>query len=97
MDLMNRVFMEYLDMFVIIFVNDILEYSRTIEKHKLHLKIVLEKLKERKLYPKFSKYEFWIKNVTFLGHVVSKEGIFVDPSKIEAVSQWKRPSNSTEV
>ena len=75
MDLMNRVFKEYLDKFVIVFINDILVYSRTIEDHKLHLKIVLEKFREKKLYAKFSKYEFWLRKVTFLGHVVSEEGI----------------------
>ena len=79
MDLMNRVFKEYLDNFVIVFMNDILVYSRTMEEHELHLKIVLEKLREKRLYAKFSKCEFWLEKVTFLGHVMSKEGISVDP------------------
>ena len=86
MDLMNRVFEEYLDKFVIVFIDNILVYSRTKEEHELHLKIVLEKLREKKLYAKFSKYEFWLEKVVFFGHVVSKEGIFMDPSKVEAVS-----------
>ena len=73
MDLMNRVFEEYLDKFVIIFIDDILVYSRTMEKYELHLKIVLEKLREKKLYAKLSKCEFWLGKVAFLGHVVSKE------------------------
>ena len=97
MDLMNRVFEEYLDKFVIVFIDDILVYSRTMEEHELHLKILLEKLREKKLYAKFSQCEFWLGKVAFLGHVVSKEAIFVDPLKVEAVSQWKQPRNSTEV
>ena len=67
------------------------------EEHKLHLKIILEKLREKKLYAKFSKCEFWLGKVAFLGHVVSEEGISVDPSKVEAISQWKEPRNPTEV
>ena len=97
MDLMNRVFKEYFDKFVIVFIDDILVYSCTMEEHELHLELVLEKLREKKLHAKFSKCEFWLKKVTFLGHVVSKEGIFVDPSKVEVVSQWKQPRNPTEV
>ena len=87
MDFMNRVFEEYLDKFIIIFIYDILVYPCTMEEYELHLKIVLEKLSEKKLYAKFSKCEFWLGKVTFLGHVVSKEGISVDLSKVEAVSQ----------
>ena len=97
MDLMNKVFEKYLDKFVIIFIDDILVYSRTIEEHKLHLKIILEKLREKKLYAKFSKYEFWLGKVAFLGHMVSEEGISMDPSKVEIVSQWKQSRNPTEV
>ena len=89
MDLMNKVFKEYLSKFVIIFIDDILVYSRTMEEHNLHLKIALEKLREKKLYAKFSKCKFWLRKVAFLGHVVSEEGITVDPSKVEAMSQWK--------
>ena len=87
MDLMNRMFKEYLDKFVIVFIDDILVYSRTMEEYELHLKIVLEKLREKGLYAKFSKCEFWHEKVAFLGHVVSEEGIVVDPSKIKAGRQ----------
>ena len=97
MDLMNRVFEEYLDKFVIVFIDNILVYLRTVEEHELHLKIMLEKLGEKKLYAKFSKCKFWLEKVAFLGHVVSKEGISVDPSKVEVVSQWKQPKNPTKV
>ena len=97
MDLMNRVFEEYLDKFIFVFIDDILVYSRTIEKHELHLKIVLEKLREKKPYVKFSKYKFSLGKVTFLGHVVSEEGIYGDPLKVEAVSQWNQLRNPTEV
>ena len=82
MDLINQVFEEYLDKFVIVFIDDILVYSHTMEEHKLHLKIVLEKLREKRLYVKFSKYEFWLEKVVFLGHIVSKEGSSMDPSKV---------------
>ena len=87
MDLMNRVFEEYLDKFVIIFIDNILVYSRTMKEHELHLKIVLEKLRKKRLYAKFSKCDFWPEKVAFLGHVVLEEGISMDPSKVEAVSQ----------
>ena len=97
MDLMNKVFEEYLDKFVIIFIDDILVYSHTMEEHELHLKIVLEKLKEKRLYAKFSKCKFCLGKVAFLGHVMSEERISIDPSKVEAVGHWKQPRNSTEV
>ena len=97
MDLMNRVFEEYLDNFVIVFIDDISVYSRTMEEHGLHLKLVLEKLREKKLYAKFPKRDFWLKKVTFLGQVVSDKGISVDSSKVEAISQWKQPRNPTVV
>ena len=89
MDLMNRVFEKYLDKFVIIFIDDILVYSSTMEEHELHLKITLEKLREKKSYAMFLKCEYWLGKVAFLGHVVSEGGISVDPSKVEVVSQWK--------
>ena len=82
MDSMNKVFEEYLDKFIIIFIDDILIYSHTMEEHELHLKIVLKKLKEKELYAKFSKYEFWLRKVVFLGHVVSEEGNFMDLSML---------------
>ena len=97
MDLMNGVFKPYLDSFVIVFIDDILIYSRSKEEHEHHLRIVLGILKEKKLYAKFSKCEFWLSSVAFLGHVVSKEGIMVDPKKIEAVRDWVRPTSVTEI
>ncbi|XP_048132162.1 uncharacterized protein LOC115741886 [Rhodamnia argentea] len=82
MDLMHRVFKEYLDQFVIVFIDDILIYSKSNEEHKQHLRVVLRTLREHSLYAKFSKCEFWLNKVAFLGHVISGEGISVDPSKI---------------
>ncbi|WVZ51958.1 hypothetical protein U9M48_003055 [Paspalum notatum var. saurae] len=82
MNLMNKVFMEYLDKFVVVFIDDILIYSKTEEEHEEHLRLVLQKLREHKLYAKLSKCEFWLDQVPFLGHIVSKGGIMVDPSKI---------------
>lgn len=97
MDLMNRVFKQYLDKFVIVFIDDILIYSKTEEDHKEYLRVSLKILRKEKLYAKFSKCEFWLKEVQFLGHVVNKEGIKVDPAKIEAVTNWERPKTPTEV
>ncbi|KAL0536181.1 hypothetical protein IC582_025120 [Cucumis melo] len=97
MDLMNRVFREFLDTFVIVFIDDILIYSKTETEHEEHLRMVLETLRANKLYAKFSKCEFWLKQVSFLGHVVSKAGVSVDPAKIEAVTSWPRPSTVSEV
>jgi hypothetical protein len=97
MDLMNRVFHEYLDCFVIVFIDDILVYSKSLEEHEDHLRIVLQILRHKKLYAKLKKCEFWLNQVVFLGHVVSKDGIIVDPSKIEAVVNWDRPTNVSEV
>jgi hypothetical protein len=84
---MNKVFMEELDRFVVVFIDDILIYSETTEEHEEHLRVVLERLRQQKLYAKFSKCEFWMENVAFLGHVLSAEGIAVDPSKVESVYQ----------
>src|SRR4051812_40887126 len=97
MDLMNRVCRSYLDKFVIVFIDDILVYSRSKEDHSQHLRLVLEKLREEKLYAKFSKCEFWIRQVDFLGHVVSEAGIHVDPAKIRAIENWKPPRTPTEI
>ncbi|KAL0553855.1 hypothetical protein IC582_007759 [Cucumis melo] len=97
MDLMNRVFREFLDTFVIVFIDDILIYSKTEAEHEEHLRIVLQTLRDNKLYAKFSKCEFWLKQVSFLGHVVSKAGVSVDPAKIEAVTGWTRTSTVSEV
>ena len=88
MNLMNRVFEEYLDKFIIVFIDNILVYSCSMEEHELHLKIVLEKLREKKLYAKFLKCKFWLGKVSFLGHFGSEEGISVDLSKVKVVSQW---------
>ncbi|KAL0553926.1 hypothetical protein IC582_007830 [Cucumis melo] len=97
MDLMNRVFKDFLDSFVIVFIDDILIYSKTEAEHEEHLHQVLETLRANKLYAKFSKCEFWLRKVTFLGHVVSSEGVSVDPAKIEAVTNWPRPSTVSEI
>ena len=97
MDLMNRVFKPFLDRFVIVFIDDILVYSRGEEEPVEHLRIVLQTLREHQLYAKFSKCEFWLDSVAFLGHVVSREGIQVDPKTIEAVMDWQRPTTVTEV
>ncbi|KAL0541166.1 hypothetical protein IC582_021205 [Cucumis melo] len=97
MDLMNGVFREFLDTFVIVFIDDILIYSKTEAEHEEHLRMVLQTLRDNKLYAKFSKCEFWLKQVSFLGHVVSKAGVSVDPAKIEAVASWPRPSTVSEV
>ncbi|GJY00858.1 reverse transcriptase domain-containing protein [Tanacetum coccineum] len=97
MDLMNRVCKPYLDKFVIVFIDDILIYSRNKEEHANHLRIILELLKEEKLYAKFSKCDFWISIVQFLGHVIDSQGIHVDPAKIEAVKNWASPTTPTEV
>ncbi|KAL4032718.1 hypothetical protein IC575_005799 [Cucumis melo] len=97
MDLINRVFKYFLDTFVIVFIDDILIYSKTETEHEEHLHQVLETLRANKLYAKFSKCEFWLKKVTFLGHVVSSEGVSVDPAKIEAVTSWPQPSTVSEI
>ncbi|GJS10429.1 putative reverse transcriptase domain-containing protein [Tanacetum coccineum] len=97
MDLINRVCRPYLDKFVIVFIDDILIYSKTQEEHVEHLRLVLELLKKEKLYAKFSKCEFWLREVQFLGHVINDNGIHVDPSKIEVVKNWKAPRTPTKV
>ncbi|KAD4180334.1 hypothetical protein E3N88_28925 [Mikania micrantha] len=97
MDLMNRVCKPYLDKFVIVFIDDILIYSKTKEEHEKHLKLILELLRKEQLYAKFSKCEFWMREVPFLGHIVSEKGIQVDPIKIEAIKNWEAPKTPTEV
>ncbi|GJY47857.1 putative reverse transcriptase domain-containing protein [Tanacetum coccineum] len=97
MDLMNRVCKPYLDKFVIVFIDDILIYSRNKEEHENHLRIILELLRKEKLYAKFSKCDFWISIVQFLGHVIDSQGIHVDPAKIKAVKNWASPTTPTEV
>ena len=97
MDLMNRVFRPYMDQFFVVFINDILVYSKDREIYDTHLRAVLETLRKEQLYAKLSKCEFWLTEVSFLGHIVSKEGIRVDQKKIEVVVEWKPPRNVTEV
>jgi len=97
MDLINRVFHPYLDKFVVVFIDDILIYSKSREEHADHLRIVLNTLAEHKLYAKFKKCDFWMEKVDFLGHVISREGISVDPAKVTAVVDWPRPANISEV
>ena len=97
MDYMNRIIRPYLDKFVVVFIDDILIYSQNKEEHVEHLRIVLEVLREHHLYGKLSKFEFWLEEVQFLGHVISSQGIAVDPSKIETVLKWERPQIVTEV
>jgi hypothetical protein len=95
--LMNKVFMEYLDKFIVVFIDDILIFSKNEEEHAEHLRLVLQKLREHKLYAKRSKCEFWLKEVSFLGHVVSNGGIAIDPSKVQDVLNWKAPTNDSEI
>ncbi|KAJ0681221.1 putative nucleotidyltransferase, Ribonuclease H [Helianthus annuus] len=97
MDLMNRVFHEFLDKFIIVFIDDILVYSKSKEEHEYHLRAVLEILRQKKLYAKFLKCEFWLDQVAFLGHVDSTEGISMDPAKVEAITKWPTPTSVTEV
>jgi hypothetical protein len=97
MSLMNGVFREYLDKFVQVFIDDILIYSRTTEEHDEHLRLVLQCLREHKLYGKLSKCSFYQSRIHYLGHVISGEGIAVDPAKVEAIMEWPAPTNVTEV
>ncbi|KAJ0580913.1 putative nucleotidyltransferase, Ribonuclease H [Helianthus annuus] len=97
MDLMNRVCKPYLDEFVIVFIDDILVYSKNKEDHERHLRLILELLRREQLYAKFSKCDFWIREVHFLGHVVNEKGIHVDPAKVDAVKNWAAPKTPSEV
>jgi hypothetical protein len=97
MYLMNKVFMEYLDKFVMVFIDDMLVYSRSEEEHEEHLRLVLQKLQDHRLYAKLSKYEFWLKQVAFLGHIISKGGIYVDPSKVQDVLSWNAPMSVSDI
>jgi hypothetical protein len=94
MYLMNKVFLEYLDKFVVVFINDILVYSRSEEEH---LRLALQKLQEHRLYVKLSKCEFCMKQVAFLGHIISKGGIFVDQSKVQDVLIWTAPMSVSDI
>jgi hypothetical protein len=97
MYLMNKVFMKYLDKFVVVFINDILVYSRSEEEHEEHLCLALQKLWEHRLYAKLSKCEFWMKHVAFLGYVISKGGISVDPSRVQDVLSWNAPMSVGDI
>src|SRR5438105_8362242 len=97
MNLMNKIFMEELDQFVVVFIDDILIYSKSAEEHEQHPRIVLERLRAHELYAKFSKCEFWLQEVAFLGQIITEKGVAVDPSKVEAILNWKTPTNVSEV
>ncbi|WVZ97857.1 hypothetical protein U9M48_043366, partial [Paspalum notatum var. saurae] len=97
MYMMNSVFMNELDMFVVVFIDDILVYSKSEMEHEEHLRTVLNRLRGHKLYAKFSKCAFWLKEVSFLSHILSKRGVAVDPSKVEDVLNWKQPKTVTEI
>jgi hypothetical protein len=97
MNLMNKVFMEYLDRFVVVFIDDILIYSKSDSDHEEHLRLVLQKLRDNQLYAKFSKCEFWIGEVPFLGHIISNGGISVDPAKVKEIMEWSVPTTVTEI
>jgi hypothetical protein len=97
MYLMNKVFMEYLDKFMVVFIDDILIFSKNEEEHSEHLRLVLQKLRENQLYAKLNKCEFWLKEVSFLGHNISKAGISVDPSKVKDVLSWNTPQNVLDI
>jgi hypothetical protein len=97
MNMMNKVFMDELDKFVVVFIDDILIYSSTAEEHEQHLRVVLEKLRQNQLYAKFSKCDFWLEEVSFLSHVLTAEGVAIDPAKIEAVKEWEQPRNVIDI
>ena len=97
MEVINRVFHDYLDKFIIVFIDDILSYLKTQEDHETYLRLALERLQSEKLYAKFSKCEFWLDRVMFYGHIVSEEEVAVDPTKIEVVINWKQAKTVTEV
>jgi ribonuclease HI len=97
MYLMNKIFMEYLDKFVVVFIDDIWIYFKNEEEHEEHLRLVLQKLREHELYAKFSKCEFWLKEVSFLGHIITNGDIAVDPSKVSDVLKWEAPRTVSEI
>jgi hypothetical protein len=97
MYLMNKVFMEYMDKFVVVFIDNILIYSKTEAEHEEHLRLVLDKLKTNQLYAKFGKCKFWLTQVAFLGHVISARGVSVDPGKVRYVLNWMPPKNVSKI
>ncbi|KAM1776678.1 hypothetical protein ACFX11_043448 [Malus domestica] len=97
MDLMNRVFQPYIDRFVIIFIDDILVYSKSKLEHVRHLTLVLKKLREHQLYAKFGKCQFWLDQVAFLGHVISAQGVQMNSQKVAAVENWEQPRTVTKL
>ena len=97
MRLMNSVFMEYLDKFVVVYIDDILIYSKSEAEHAEHLCLVLTKLREHRLYAKFSKCEFWLTELVFLGHVISANGVAVIPNKVQSILDWETPKSVKDV
>jgi hypothetical protein len=97
MTMMNKVFMEYLDKFVVVLIDDIFIYSKDDNEHGKHLHLIMEKLREHKLYAKSSKCELWLNEVGYLGHIVSVEGVAVDPRKVESVTKWESSKNPGEI
>jgi hypothetical protein len=89
--------MKYLDKFIVVFIDDILIFSKTMEEHEEHLRLVLEKLRSNQLYAKFSMCEFWLTEVAFLGHVISAGGVSVDPGKVKDVLNWMSPTTASEI
>jgi hypothetical protein len=97
LNLMNNVFMEYIDRFIVVFIDDILVYSKNDSDHEEYLRMVLQKLRDNQLYAKFSKCDFWIDEVPFLGHIISNGGISVDPAKVREIVAWSIPNTVTEI
>jgi hypothetical protein len=97
MYLMNKVFMDYLDKFVVVFIDYMLIYSKNEEEHEEHLRLVLQKLREHQLYAKFRKCDFWLKDVSFLGHIITDGGISVNPAKVSDVLKWEPPRTVKEI
>jgi hypothetical protein len=97
MYLMNFVFISELDKFIVVFIDDILIYSKNLEDHARHLHVILQHLRDHRLYAKFSKCEFWLDTIKFLGHNISKDGISIDPSKVQEVMDWKPPTSVPQI
>jgi hypothetical protein len=97
MYLMNSVFMPELDKFIVVFINDILIYSKNLENHARHLHVILQRLRDHRLYAKFSKCDIWLDTVKFLGHTISSDGISIDPSKVQEVLDWKPPTSVHQI